>query len=285
MEMTNTRKNFLGFDNELFDKIIAGYALDPWFKDPVNLEKLVFKDAIWWYQEAIVVPNVGSLRKDILFEFHDAFYSGHMGITKTLKQVETNFWWPKLRDDVKTYVNTCDVCQRSKASTTRIAGLLQPLKILEKKWECVSIDFITGLTPTKQGHDAILVCVDKLSKMAHFIATVTTVTTEETSRLFIDFVYKHHGLLRKLVNDRDTRFTSRFWVALCNVLGTKQSMSTAFHPQTDKQTERVNRILEDMLRHYVSPTQDDWDLYLSLVEFSYNNAWQESIKTTPFMLN
>ncbi len=285
MEMTNTRKSPPGFDNEFLNKIIAGYALDPWFKDPVNIEKLVFKDAIWYCQEAIVVPDVGSLRKDILFECHDAFYSGHMGITKTLKQVETNFWWPKLRDDVKTYVNTCDVCQRSKASTTRIAGLLQPLEIPEKKWECVSLDFITGLTPTKQGHDAILVCVDKLSKMAHFIATVTTVTAEETSRLFIDFVYKHHGLPRKLISDRDTRFTSRFWVALCNVLGTKQAMSTAFHPQTDGQTERVNRILEDMLRHYVSPTQDDWDLYLSLVEFAYNNAWQESIQTTPFMLN
>jgi hypothetical protein len=121
--------------------------------------------------------------------------------------------------------------------------------------------------------------------MAHFIATVTTVTAEETSRLFIDFVYKHHGLPRKLVCDRDTRFTSRFRVALYNVLGTKQAMSTAFHPQTDGLTERVNRILEDMLRHYVSPTQDDWDFYLCLVEFAYNNAWQESIQTTPFILN
>ena len=124
MEMTNTRKVPPGFDNEFLNKIIAGYALDPWFKDPVNIEKLVFKDAIWYCQEAIVVPDVGSLRKDILFECHDAFYSGHMGIAKTLKQVETNFWWPKLRDDVKTYVNTCDVCQRSKTATTRIAVLL-----------------------------------------------------------------------------------------------------------------------------------------------------------------
>jgi hypothetical protein len=101
-------------------------------------------------------------------------------------------------------VNTCDVCQRSKASTTRIAGLLQPLEIQEKKWECVSLDFITGLTPTKQGHDAILVCVDNLSKMAHFIVPVTTITAEETSRLFRDFVYKHHGLPRNIVSDRDT---------------------------------------------------------------------------------
>ena len=195
-----------------------------------------------------------------------------MGITKTLKQVETNFWWPKLKDDVKTYVNTHDICQRSKASTTKIVGLLQPLKILERKWDCVSLDFIIGLTPTKQGDDAILVCVDKLSKIAHFIATMTTITAEKTSRLFIDFMYKHHGLHSKLVSNQDIWFTSWFRVALCNVLGTNQAISTTFHPQTHGQTERVNKILEDMLRHYVSSTQDEWDLYLSLVEFAYNNA-------------
>ena len=93
-----------------------------------------------------------------------------------------------MKDDVKTYMNTCDVCQRNKAFTTRTARLVQPLEMTEKKWECVSLDFITGVTPTKQGHDALLVCVDKLSKMAHFIARVTTVITKETSRLFIDFV-------------------------------------------------------------------------------------------------
>ena len=119
MEMTNTRKNSLGFDNKFFNKIIARYPLDPWFKDLINLAKLVLKDAIWWCQDAIVVSDVGSLRKNILFECHDIFYSGHMDIMKTLKQVETNFWWPKWRDDIKTYVNICDVCQRSKTSTTR----------------------------------------------------------------------------------------------------------------------------------------------------------------------
>ena len=195
-----------------------------------------------------------------------------MDIMKTLKQVETNFWWPKWRDDIKTYVNICDVCQRSKTSTTRTTWLLHPLEIHESKWECVSLDFITWLTPTKQGHDAILVCVDKLSKMTHFIATMTTNTAERTSKLFLVFVYKRHGLPRKLVSDWCNRFTSWFWVALCNVLGTKQTMSTTFHPQIDGHTERVNKILENMLRHHVSPTQDDWDIYLSFVEFAYNNA-------------
>ena len=120
MEMTNIRKSPPRFDNEFFNRIIIGYALDPWFKSPVNLARSVFKDAIWWCQDVIVVPVVGSLRKDILFECHEAFYSGHISITKTLKQVETNFRWLKLRDDVKIFVNTCDVCQCNKTSITRI---------------------------------------------------------------------------------------------------------------------------------------------------------------------
>ena len=109
--MTDTRKSPLGFNKEFFNKIIVGYALDLWFKDPVNLAKLVFKDVMWWYQDAIVVPAMGYLRNDVLFECHNAFCNGHVGIMKTLKQVETNFWWPKLRNDVKTYVNTCDICR------------------------------------------------------------------------------------------------------------------------------------------------------------------------------
>ena len=161
MEITKTRKKFpLRFDNEFFNKINARYALDLWFKNPVNLAKLVSKDAIWWCQDAIVVHAVGFFCKDIIIECHDVFYSGYMGIMKTLKQVETDFWWPKFRDDVKSYVNICDVYQRSKASSTRIAGLLQRLNFFEKRWECVSLEFIIGLTSTKQEHDAILVCVD-----------------------------------------------------------------------------------------------------------------------------
>jgi hypothetical protein len=124
--------------------------------------------------------------------------------------------------------------------------------------------------------------VDKLSKMAHFIAIVTT---EETTRFFIDNVFKYHGLPEKLISDQDTQFTSRFWVALYHILGTRQAMYIAFHFQTNDQMGRVNRILEDMLRNFVSPTQNDWNMGLFLVEFALNNTWQESIRTTPFMFN
>jgi hypothetical protein len=108
-------------------------------------------------------------------------------------------------------VNKCDICQHSKASTIKIAWLLQPLELPDKKWDYVTIDFITRLIPIKQGHDAILVCINKLTKMPHFIATVTTIIVEETTRLFIDHVFKIHDLLHKLISDWNTRFTSQFW--------------------------------------------------------------------------
>jgi len=147
------------------------------------------------------------------------------------------------------------------------------------------MDFISGLTPSANGYDAIFVCVDKLSKMAHFMPTTIHVTAEGTARLFRDHVYKLHGLPRVILSDRDARFTSRFWNALHGLLGTRLAMSTVFHPQTDGQTEQVNRILEDMLRHYVNPVQDDWDEFLAVVEFAYNSSWQESVRNTPFVLN
>lgn len=129
--MQKLKENFLRFDNDFLTKIIVRYALDPCFKNLVNLENLMFKDDIWWHGEAIVVPKVDSLYRDLLIGCHNAIYNGHMAITETLKQVETNFLRPKLKNDVKNYVNICNVCQCSKASTTRMADLLQSLEILE----------------------------------------------------------------------------------------------------------------------------------------------------------
>ena len=140
------------------------------------------------------------------------------------------------------------------------------------------MDFISGLTPSANGYDAIFEYVDKLSKMAHFIPTITHVTAEGMARLFRDHVYKLHGLSRVILSDMDVRFTSRFCDALHGLLVTRLAMSTAFHSQTDEQTERVNQILEDMLRHYVNPVQDDWDELLAMVEFAYNSSWQESVR-------
>jgi hypothetical protein len=147
------------------------------------------------------------------------------------------------------------------------------------------MDFIMELPLTKNGHTAILVFVDRLTKMVHLVPTTTDVSAEGTAKLYVDNVFRHHGLQDEFVSDRDVRFTSRFWQQVLSLVGTRQSMSTAFHPQSDGQTERVNRVLEEFLRSYVGPTQDDWDELLPLAEYAINNSVHTSTKFTPFFLN
>jgi transposase InsO family protein len=190
-----------------------------------------------------------------------------------------------MNNDVREYIKSCDLCQRIKASQQVPAGLLQPLPIPSRPWEQVSMDFITQLPKTKNGHDAIVVFVDTFSKMVHFVPTKTTATAPDTARLFFDHVFKLHGLPKSIVSDRDAKFTSRFWQTLFKTMGTRLAMSTAFHPQTDGQTERANRTLEDMLRAFVSYRQDNWDQLLSSAEFTCNNAPNASTNMSPFRTN
>ena len=184
------------------------------------------------------------------------------------------------------YVRTCPSCQKSKPSNSKIIGLLQPLPIPEDKWEQVSMDLITQLPACKgTGYTAIVTIVDRLTKMVHLAPTFNTVTAEGLANIFMRTVFRHHGMPRVLVSDRDSKFTSDFWQAFFKRLGTKLSLSTAYHPQTDGQTERANRTVEDMLRAYISPHHDDWDDHLTAVEFAYNNSVQASTGYTPFWLN
>lgn len=186
--------------------------------------------------------------------------------------------------DIKEYVSTCASCQRNKGNR-HAKGLLQPLSIPNRAWESMGMDLITQLPRTERGHDAIVVFIDRLTKMVHLVPTVTAVGAEEFARLFVRNVWRLHGVPKEIVSDRDPRFTSAFWREVCRLLGTKQSMSTAFHPQSNGQTERTNSTLEAMLRHYVSREQGDWDEFLDCAEFAINNSWQESVQNTPFRLN
>jgi hypothetical protein len=220
----------------------------------------------------------------ILRGSHDSPLSGHAGVDRTLHNVRRTFWWPNQYVDIVEFVKTCDSCQRNKASTQAPAGLLRPLPIPNKRWQSVSMDFIVSLPKTASGHDAIVVFVCRLIKMVHFAKTTSDVTAEEVANLFFDNVVRLHGMPTEIVSDRGTQFISLFWKRLCLKLGIQRAMSTAFHPQTDGQTERMNRVLEDVLRHYVSPTCDDWDEYLFAAEFAVNNAVSKSTTFTPFYL-
>jgi hypothetical protein len=179
------------------------------------------------------------------------------------------------------YVALCDNCQRVKAERQRPAGLLQPLKTPEWKWKEISIYFIVGLPKIQSGYDSIWVIVDRLSKVVHFIPIKTTYKGSKLVELYIARIVCLHGVPKKIVSNRGTQFTSKFWEKLHESMDTKLKFSSTYHPQTDGYTERVNQILEDMLRACALKDNQSWDKCLPYAKFSYNNSYQESIKMAP----
>src|SRR5512136_2986103 len=234
-----------------------------------------------WCGPRICVPAKKELRDLILKEAHESAYSIHPGSTKMYQDIKAYFWWAGMKRDVAEYVALCDICQRVKAEHQRPAGLLQPLPIPEWKWEEIGMDFITGLPRTPNGYDSIWVIVDRLTKSAHFVPVKTTYDGKKLAELYMTHVVCRFGCPKKIVSDRGTQFTSRFWKQLHEALGTDLNFSTAYHPQTDGQTERVNQILEDMLRACALDFEGTWDRCLPYAEFSYNNSYQASIQMSP----
>ena len=244
-----------------------------------------FVDGFYWHGDKLVVPDVGDLRKQVFDAFHYEATAGHYGSDKTTELLTRYYWWPGHTVDIRRWCSECQACQRAKPSHEKPKGLLQPLPIPEQPWDSISCDWITGLPLTKSGHDAILVVVDRLTKMAHFLPTTTKCSALDTADLIYSHVWCRHGLSLDIVSDRDTRFTSALWKRLCELWPLARSMSTTAHPQSDGQTERTNRTLEQMLRIYVSPDMDDWDQCLAPAEFAYNNAKSVSTGYSPFYLN
>lgn len=233
----------------------------------------------------LYVPENTDVRTKILHEAHDTPTAAHFGVEKTLERISRSYFWPNMRKTVETYVHGCDACQRHKVINAKPAGLLAPLPIPKKKWFTITMDLITKLPKTKTGQDAIIVFVDKLTKMVHYAATRSTCKATDVAKIFIEHVARLHGLPRTIISDRDPRFTGNFWRALFRALGTKLAMSSAYHPQTDGQTERANRTLEENLRAFVNTKHNDWDEHLPIMEFAYNNSVNASTGFTPFYLN
>jgi hypothetical protein len=215
-------------------------------------------------------------------EAHLSKFSIHPGSTKMYQDLKQSFWWTRMRREIAKYVSECDICQRVKASHLKTAGTLQPLTIPSWKWKDISMDFIVGLPNTSRKHDSIWVIVDQLTKTAHFLPVHTTYNAKKYAEIYLDQIVRLHGIPKMIISDRGTLFVARFWEQLQNALGTKLVRSSAYHPQTDGQTERVNQILEDMLRACVLQYDKHWDKCLPLAEFSYNNSYQASLKMAPF---
>lgn len=179
-----------------------------------------------------------------------------------------------MKRDVSIFVSRCATCQQVKADHQKTPGLLQPLEIPNWKWEQVSMDFIDRLPRSRKGNESIRVIVDRLTKSAHFIPVKSTRTASTLSEIYMREIVRLHGVPLIIVCDRDPIFTSRFWKAFQESSGTRLNLNTAYHPQTDGQTERVNQILEDLLRACILDYGGTWEDHLHLVEFTYNNSYQ-----------
>lgn len=233
------------------------------------------------YKGKIFIPVTSEWRSKLLFEFHSSLQAGHSGFLRTYKRISRSFAWPGMRKDIKTFIANCDQCQRQTYETIHPPGLLEPLPIPANVWFDISLDFIDGL-PLSQGKNAILVVVDRLSKYAHFVAVAHPYTATQIAEIFMKEIFRLHGMPRSIVSDRDPIFISHFWEAFFKLQGSKLCRSSAYHPQSDGQTEVVNRSLEHYLRCFVLEKPASWCSLLHWAEWWYNTTFHSTIQMTPF---
>ncbi|SOV04072.1 uncharacterized protein UDID_19531 [Ustilago sp. UG-2017a] len=258
--------------------------LDPELQE-IHLRKpFEIRDTLWYSGGQLVIPkslSVEHLRFMVMSQCHDGITAGHVGRDATIKSAQQHYWWPNMSAWIADYVASCQVCARYKAPRHRPYGLLQPLATPDRPWGSISLDFIEGLPPSK-GYDSILVIVDRLTKFAILAPTYKTVTAKQTAVLLWGNLVRHFGYPDHMVSDRGRQFISGAWKAFANQMGMKHSLSTAYHPQTDGQTERVNQVVEQYLRMYCNYEQNDWASLLGTAALVYNNTVHNSIGVSPF---
>jgi len=239
------------------------------------------KQGVLFYHGRLVISPESPSILVLLEEFHSTPTGGHSGFLRTYRRLSDNLYWVGMQKRIRDFVRACDVYQRQKYSATSPGGLLQPLPIPNAVWEDLSLDFITGL-PKSRGFEAVLVVVDRLSKYSHFMLLKHPYTAKSVAELFIKEVVRLHGIPNSIISDRDPLFVSHFWMELFKLQGTKLKMSTAYHPETDGQTEVINRCLESYLRCFASDHPKTWSLWVHWAELWYNTTYHSSIGKTPF---
>src|ERR1051325_7148683 len=279
----------LKINNDLLDSIREAQKLDVKLVDLLvgigQIESEDFKldaQGVLRFRDRICIPDDVDLKRMILEESHRSNLSIHPGATKMYQDLRKLFWWSGMKREVAQFVYACLTCQKSKVEHQKSAGLMQPLEIPEWKWDSICMDFVTGLPNTPRGYDAIWVIVDRLTKSTHFIPIKITYPVSKLAEIYTHVIVRLHGIPLCIVSDRDPRFTSEFWKSLQEALGSKLRLSSAYHPQTDGQTERTIQSLEDLLRACILEHGGSWDTYLPLIEFTYNNNFHASIGMAPF---
>ena len=218
----------------------------------------------------LCVPK--DLRIEVMQEAHNTVTeAAHGGYFKTYNRISGTYYWPRMSREIKTFVNTCDVCQKTKPRRHGPTGLLQPIPIPSQPFEVVSMDFIPEL-PVSNGFDNILVIVDKLTKYAIIIPTTTNVNEVETAKLFFKHVISKFGIPRQIISDRDTRWRGDFWKEICRLMGMRRCLTTSYHPQADGQTEVLNQGLKISIHAYIGPDRDNWSEILDALTLSYNSS-------------
>jgi hypothetical protein len=262
--------------DEKLQKIIADLQQDPNCRPGFE-----HKQGVLIYEGRLVIASNSALIPKLLQEFHSTPQGGHSGFYKTYRRIAANVYWVGMKNRIQEFVRSCDICQRQKYLTSSPGGLLQPLPIPSQIWEDISIDFITGL-PKARGYEAILVVVDRLSKYSHFIPLKHPYTARSLAEVFSKEIVKLHGIPLSIVSDRDPIFMSSFWREIFKMQGTQLKMSTTYHPESDGQTEVVNRCLETYLRCFIADQPKTWINWVHWAEYWFNTTFHSATEKTPF---
>ena len=257
-------------------------VLLPWL-DSYKLKKI---DDVWYKDGHLVITGGLKDKQTIIYQHHDVTVYGHPGINKMTQLVEWAHWWPHMKNDIMDYVKGCTDCQRHKVNLWPTRAPLQPIypKPEAMPSDMVAIDFITKL-PELQGYDSILTVTDHdCTKAAIFIPCNEEINTEGMAALYLKHIFIHFGLPSKIISDRDPHFTSKFTRELCKIVGIEQNISTAYHPQTNGQSEHTNRWLETFLHFVTDYRQHDWATHLPMAQFTHNNWPSDTMRKSPFFL-
>ncbi|KAA0045154.1 putative retroelement pol polyprotein [Cucumis melo var. makuwa] len=251
-------------------------------EDQQSSKYLLQKDVLK-YKDRLVITKTSSLIPAILETYHNSVVGGHSGFLRTYKRVSNDLYCEGMEADIKKHCEERLICQRNKSLALSPAGLLVPLEIPQAIWSDTSMDFVEGL-PKASGFEVILVVVDRLSKYGHFLPLKHPFTAKLVAELFVKEVVRLHGFPLSIVSNRDKNFMSHFWRELFRLSGTKLNKSTAYHPQSDGQTEVVNRGVETYLRCFCSERPKEWVKWLAWIEYWYNTTFQRAIGMSPFQV-
>ncbi|KAL0361121.1 UNVERIFIED_CONTAM: Retrovirus-related Pol polyprotein from transposon opus [Sesamum radiatum] len=240
-----------------------------------------YRGGLVFYKQRVFVPPNSNLGPSLIEEFHSTPFGGHSGVKATLARLSATFYWPHIASDVKRFIAECSTCQYNKYDPQRPYSLLHPLSVPDQVWDDISMDFIIHL-PNSSGKTVIWVVVDRLSKFAHFISLPAGFSVASLLPIFLTEIYRLHGAPKTIISDRDRVFVSTFWRELFCLLGTTLFFSSSYHPQTDGQTEVLNRCLETYLRYFAGAEPRTWFKFLLLAEFWYNTSFHSSIGMSPF---